>query len=96
MYPLLYSACGGSDLGFYCAIQIIRYPQTFYVWKLHRSRHFYVYSHEASIHLKLHGSIHFYVYSHEALNGCFHILMACEKAGTASLLGYPVTLLFTV
>ena len=24
----------------------------------------------------------------------FHILMACEKAGTSNFLGYPVTLLF--
>ena len=34
------------------------------------------------------------LYSHEALNGYFYILMACEKAGTLSFLGYPVTLLF--
>ena len=39
---------------------------------------------------------HFYVYSHEALNGysaLLCILMACEKSGTVSFLGYPVTLL---
>ena len=34
---------------------------------------------------------HFYVYSHEAINITLH---SCEKAGTASFLGYPVTLLF--
>ena len=38
---------------------------------------------------------HFYVYSHEALYRYFCIqLMVCEKAGTASFHGYPVTLLF--
>ena len=39
---------------------------------------------------------HFYVYSHEALNRIsvlLCILMACEKTGTASFLGYPVILL---
>ena len=37
---------------------------------------------------------HFYVYSHEAISALLCILMACEKAGTASFLDYPVTLLF--
>ena len=36
---------------------------------------------------------HFYVYSHEALNGYFCITLHCEKASTASFLGYPVILL---
>ena len=38
---------------------------------------------------------HFYVYSHEALYGHFCILIVCEKAGTASFLGYLVTLFIT-
>ena len=65
MYSLLYSACGGIQLGFfyYCAMQTIRYPQIFYV------------------------------YSHKALNGYFRIVMACEKDGRASFLGYPVIFL---